>query len=138
MARPRCEKAAPAETVHGLQGVNCDGRRGPTNNQVSPAPQVDAIYAELGGSDRHAGPPMTATPDFTDYILSEFRCASLRARLLQLDIEAVGLALKGGLVRADQAFELLHDVDALRVIGPPTSPPCNRQTAALHMAAALT
>jgi hypothetical protein len=38
---------------------------------------------------------MTAV-DRRDYLLAELRCAALRARLWQADIEAVGLALKGG------------------------------------------
>jgi hypothetical protein len=57
--------------------------------------------------------------DFAAYLLAELRCAALRTRLLQADIEAVGIALKGGLVTPDQALELLHDVDALRVVGTP-------------------
>ena len=32
------------------------------------------------------------------YLLAELRCAALRARLWQADIEAVGIALKGKLV----------------------------------------
>jgi hypothetical protein len=52
-----------------------------------------------------------------DYLLAELRCASLRARLWQADIEAVGLALKGGLVEPEQAIELLHDCDCLHLIG---------------------
>jgi hypothetical protein len=56
---------------------------------------------------------------FHDYLLAELRCALLRTRLAQCDIEAVGLALKGGLVTPDQALELLHDVDALRLVGTP-------------------
>lgn len=55
--------------------------------------------------------------NFQDYIIAELRCAALRTRLLQADIDAVGIALKGGLVTPDQALELLHDVDALRIVG---------------------
>jgi hypothetical protein len=53
----------------------------------------------------------------TDYLLAELRCASLRARLWQADIEAVGLALKGGLIEPEQALELLHDCDCLHLVG---------------------
>jgi len=53
-----------------------------------------------------------------DYLLAELRCASLRARLWQADIEAVGLALKNGLITAEQALELLHDCDALQLVVP--------------------
>ena len=60
-----------------------------------------------------------APRDFGEYLLAELRCAALRARLLQSDIEAIGLALKGGLISPDQALELLADVDALRIVGTP-------------------
>jgi hypothetical protein len=53
-----------------------------------------------------------------DYLLAEMRCASLRARLQQADIDAIGLALKGGLVTAEQAIELLSDCDLLGYIQP--------------------
>ena len=59
---------------------------------------------------------MTAV-DRRDYLLAELRGAALRARLWQADIEAVGLALKGGVVTPDQALELLHDCDALHLVG---------------------
>ena len=62
----------------------------------------------------------TALPQvFTTYLLAELRCASLRARILQADIEAIGIALKGGLISPNQAIELLADVDALRLVGNP-------------------
>lgn len=61
----------------------------------------------------------TAPIDFKNYLLAEFRCAALRARILSADIEAIGLALKHNLVTADQALELLHEVDALRLLGTP-------------------
>jgi hypothetical protein len=53
-----------------------------------------------------------------EYLLAEFRCASLRARLWQADIDAVGMALKAGLVSPEQALELLHDCDCLQLIEP--------------------
>jgi hypothetical protein len=66
--------------------------------------------------------PTTATTpphDFTNYLLTELRCASLRAHIMQADIEAIGLALKGGLVTPDQALALPDEVDALRIVGTP-------------------
>jgi hypothetical protein len=53
-----------------------------------------------------------------EYLLAELRCATLRARLWQADIKAVGLALKGTLITPEQALELLHDCDVLRLVGP--------------------
>jgi len=59
-----------------------------------------------------------AVPDgFHDYLIAEIRCASLRARILQSEIDAIGIALKGGLITVEQALALLHDVDLLRYIG---------------------
>jgi len=52
------------------------------------------------------------------YLLAELRCASLRARLWQYDIDAVGMALKAGLVEPEQALELLADCDCLQLISP--------------------
>jgi hypothetical protein len=62
---------------------------------------------------------MTAVngPNRMDYLLAELRAASLRARLWQSDIDAIGIALKIGLVTPDQAIELLHDCDALHLVG---------------------
>jgi hypothetical protein len=53
----------------------------------------------------------------TEYLLAELRCASLRARLLQQDIDAVGSALRGGLITPDQAVGLLADCDVLHLVG---------------------
>jgi hypothetical protein len=57
-----------------------------------------------------------------DYLLAEFRCASLRARLWQADIDAVGLALKAGLIEPEHALELLDDCDCLQFISPKEIP----------------
>jgi len=54
----------------------------------------------------------------TEYLLAELRCASLRARLWQADIEAVGKALAAGLIEPEQAIELLADCDCLQLIEP--------------------
>ena len=55
--------------------------------------------------------------DRREYFLQEMRCARLRARLLQNDLTALGLAVKGGLIDPEQAIEWLHDCDALRLVG---------------------
>jgi hypothetical protein len=57
------------------------------------------------------------TMSFRDYLLAELRCASLRAKILQSEIDAIGIALKGGMVTAEQAIVLMHGVDLLRFIG---------------------
>ena len=58
-----------------------------------------------------------AAMTFAEYLTAELRAASLRARLLSGEIDAIGIALKGGLITADQALVLMHGVDLLRVIG---------------------
>jgi hypothetical protein len=62
---------------------------------------------------------MTDAPStsFQEYLLAELRCASLRLRLEQSDIDAIGIALKSGLITTDQALSLLDDCDALRCVG---------------------
>jgi hypothetical protein len=56
--------------------------------------------------------------DRSEYLLAELRCASLRARLAQADIEAVGIALKANVISPEQAVLLLGDVDAFNYIQP--------------------
>jgi hypothetical protein len=59
------------------------------------------------------------TPDISraNYLIAELRAASIRARLRQLDINALGIALKGGLIDSEQALELLADRDLLHLVG---------------------
>ena len=56
--------------------------------------------------------------NYTEYLLAEMRCAALRARIVAHDIDAIGVALKGGLVTADQAVDLLTECDAIRLVMP--------------------
>lgn len=56
-------------------------------------------------------------PDRKEYILAEMRCAAIRARLWEHDINAVGLALRGGLIDTDQALAMLQDCDCLHLVG---------------------
>jgi hypothetical protein len=51
-----------------------------------------------------------------DYVLAELR--SLRARLWQADIEAIGKALKADWITPEQAGEALKDCDCLQLIEP--------------------
>jgi len=61
---------------------------------------------------------------YRQYVLAELRCAALRARLAQADIDAVGVALKDGSISADQAIEILGDCDCLQYIEP--TPPAQK------------
>ena len=65
---------------------------------------------------------MTAVPNNIsdarrDYLLAEFRCALIRVRLAQLDIEAVACALKHNVVTPEQAIALFFDSDGVRLVG---------------------
>ena len=51
------------------------------------------------------------------YLLAEIRCATLRVRLAANDLDAIGLALKGGLITPFQAIQHIENVDALRFLG---------------------
>jgi hypothetical protein len=51
------------------------------------------------------------------YLLAEFRCAALRAKLAANDLIAIGLALKGGLITPYQALMHVEETDALRFLG---------------------
>jgi len=53
---------------------------------------------------------------YRDYVLAEIRCAVLRAKLLQNDLVAIGIALRGGFIDANGAIEQLWNCDALRLI----------------------
>ena len=55
--------------------------------------------------------------DQSEYVLAEFRCALIKAKLAQCDIEAVALALKHRLVTAEQAVAMFWDSEAIRFIG---------------------
>jgi hypothetical protein len=67
----------------------------------------------IGQTDTRASP--VSTTGRIDYLLAELRRASLQARLLQADIDAVGQALKGGLITAEQALWHLEDIGIQRL-----------------------
>jgi hypothetical protein len=50
-------------------------------------------------------------------ILAEFRCALAKAKLAARDIEAVGLALKNGIVTPEQAAAMFWDSEAIQFLG---------------------
>jgi hypothetical protein len=44
-----------------------------------------------------------------DWILTELRCASLRARLITTEIDEIGIALKFNMISPEGAVRWLHD-----------------------------
>jgi hypothetical protein len=55
--------------------------------------------------------------DLIVYLLAEFRCAALRAKLAANDLVAIGLALKGGVITPYQAIMHIEETDAFRFLG---------------------
>ena len=55
--------------------------------------------------------------DLIAYLLVEFRCAALRAKLAANDLTAIGVALKGGLITPYQALMHIDETDAFRFLG---------------------
>jgi hypothetical protein len=76
----------------------------------------DAGKKETTMSDLEQSPP--GCNSRCAYLIQEFRCAVLRARLEVADLEAIGIALKAGLVTAEQALDLASDCGCLRWIQP--------------------
>ena len=61
---------------------------------------------------------MENTPEeLRAYLLAEFRCAALRAKLAANDLVAIGLALKGGVITPYQAIMHIEETDAFRFLG---------------------
>jgi hypothetical protein len=52
-----------------------------------------------------------------EYLLAEFRCVLLKAKLAQYDIEAVAIALKFRIVTPEQAVDMFWDSEAVRFLG---------------------
>ena len=64
---------------------------------------------------------MTAEADSADarrtYVLADFRCALVKAKLAQLDIEAVACALKHNIITPEQAVVEFWDSEAVHFLG---------------------
>jgi hypothetical protein len=81
----------------------------------SGARQANSWQNELADDTSH--PSNLQTLSFDEYLLAEIRCAALRAKILEAEINVIGLALEKQIITADQAIVLLHGVDLLRFIG---------------------
>jgi hypothetical protein len=53
------------------------------------------------------------TKKFREYVLAELRCARQRAQLLVLEIETIGIALRGFVIEPEMAMEWLSEANAL-------------------------
>jgi hypothetical protein len=52
-----------------------------------------------------------------DFMLSALRTASLRAKMMEVEITTVGIALKGNLISVGESVQWLRDIGALEFVG---------------------
>ena len=55
---------------------------------------------------------------YREYVLAELRCTHRRAQLLVLEIETIGVALRGDIITPDGAMEWLAGANALDFLIP--------------------
>jgi hypothetical protein len=65
----------------------------------------------------NAVPQLTVVDARRDYVLAEFRCALLQAKLAALDIEAVASALNYRIITPEQAVAFFWDSEAVHFLG---------------------
>ena len=58
------------------------------------------------------------TKKFREYVLAELRCARQRAQLLVMEIETIGIALRGQVIEPEVAMEWLGEANALDFLIP--------------------
>ena len=54
---------------------------------------------------------------YREFLLSSLRAASLRAKLFEIDVNSIGVALKGGMISVSEALEWAKDIGALESMG---------------------
>ena len=52
-----------------------------------------------------------------EFVLSALRAACLRAKLFEIDVNSIGVALKGGMISVHEALEWAKDIGALESMG---------------------
>lgn len=55
--------------------------------------------------------------DHREFLLSALRAASLRARMYEIEIQSVGIALKGNMVTVTEALKWIKDIGAWELVG---------------------
>lgn len=55
--------------------------------------------------------------DHRDFLLSALRAASLRAKMFEVEINGIGIALKSGMVTVPDALKWIKDIGALELVG---------------------
>jgi hypothetical protein len=54
-----------------------------------------------------------------EFVLAQLRCASLRVRLLLIEVDTLGLGVRAGFIPPENAIEMLDDMGALDLVGLP-------------------
>lgn len=60
---------------------------------------------------------MADDQDHKDFILSALRSASLRAKMFEVEINTIGIALKSDMVNVTTALRWIKDVGAMELVG---------------------
>jgi hypothetical protein len=60
---------------------------------------------------------MSNDDDHKDFVLSALRSASLRARMYEIEIQSIGIALKGDMVSVIEALKWIKDIGAWELVG---------------------
>lgn len=58
------------------------------------------------------------TVALTEYLLAAMRCAHLRLRLLQTELDEIAVALKSGLITPEAAHQCLDEIGAMPFVAP--------------------
>lgn len=61
---------------------------------------------------------ISASSDYTAYVLSQINCAAIRARLIVAEIESAEAALRGDFISADEALAWAYEAGVLPLIAP--------------------
>lgn len=59
---------------------------------------------------------MSDSDDRMDFVLSALRAGSMRAKLLETEINSIGVALKGGLIDCFTAMQWVREIGALDLV----------------------
>ena len=70
----------------------------------------------MGQPQKCDGAGMSDPDERREFVLSTLRAASLRAKLYEIEINSVGVALKGGFIDSFTAMQWIKDLGALELI----------------------
>jgi hypothetical protein len=96
-----------------VDGYAKAGARGVLNDKEADVGISSQVAAEIE-AERKVGAVdvalMQSQSSRTGFVLASLRCTSLRAKLIENELTAIGLAFKGGLISPDVALECAEEV----------------------------